>query len=125
MMSAAVDLLIVQSLAGSGVILLTLLVRRAWSHRVSARFMYALWLLAAIRLALPLELPGVALGGYCNGDMYECTARQVTLVEQSEAGTAMRNDDRANAAQPLDASLYGSNCYVCCTRDRTARQERA
>lgn len=43
------------SLVGGLLILLLLLVRRMWGRRLSGRFVYAAWLLAALRLAVPFS----------------------------------------------------------------------
>jgi len=49
--------LIVQSAMGGALILLMLLLRKLFAGKVSARLTYALWLVIAIRLLVPLELP--------------------------------------------------------------------
>jgi len=58
MMRAIVDALIVQSVAGGMLIGFVLLVRKLCAGKISARLLYALWLLVALRLLIPLELPG-------------------------------------------------------------------
>ena len=56
-MKQAVDLLLSQSIAGGIVIAAVLLIRAVLLRRASARWVYALWLVAAIRLLLPLQWP--------------------------------------------------------------------
>ena len=56
-MKQAVDLLLSQSIAGGTVIAAVLLIRAVLLRRASARWVYALWLVAAIRLLLPLQWP--------------------------------------------------------------------
>lgn len=59
MMRTIVNTLMVQSAAGGLLIAFMLLVRKLCAEKISARLMYALWLLVALRMLVPLELPGL------------------------------------------------------------------
>ena len=85
MMQAVVDTLAMQSLAGGGVILCMLLVRKLCAEVVNSRLIYALWLIVALRLIIPLELPGISLRHIQSERLPAARETQVYLIEPTEA----------------------------------------
>ena len=85
MMQAVVDTLAMQSLAGGGVILCMLLVRKLCAEVVNSRLIYALWLIVALRLIIPLELPGISLRFIQSERLPVARETQVYLIEPTEA----------------------------------------
>ncbi len=57
MSEAILRVLLLQSTAGAGLILMMMVLRKAFRNKVPHRLIYALWLIVAVRLLLPVELP--------------------------------------------------------------------
>ena len=52
------------TLSSSALILVVLLCRRIFRKRVSQRLIYGLWLLVALRLLIPVNIPAIILPAY-------------------------------------------------------------
>lgn len=79
-MAQMVDILLMQSFAGGIVIAAILLARRFLLRRARAQWMYALWLIAALRLLAPLQLPAPWL----SADASPIWAPETVVVSFSE-----------------------------------------
>ena len=111
-MAQMVDILLMQSFAGGIVIAAILLARRFLLRRARAQWMYALWLIAALRLLAPLQLPAPWL----SADASPIWAPETVVVSFSEpaggaaaqagaAGSApAQSPSRAQAAAPAPRS---------------------
>jgi len=99
------DALVTQSVMGGAVIALIMLVRRLLGGRIGARQMRALWLLAVLRLLLPLEMPNMLLSTPApQGEPAQVERVQVKIVPAKEqaadvAQTAPEQDAQKEAAQ--------------------------
>ena len=94
-MAQMVDILLMQSFAGGIVIAAILLARRFLLRRARAQWMYALWLIAALRLLAPLQLPAPWL----SADASPIWAPETVVVSFSERPAGRRRRPGRQAAR--------------------------
>ncbi len=103
MSEAFLRFLTVQSIAGGVLILVMLALRKFLGHKMSQRWLYALWLIVALRLFVPLELP-TFLSFQADNAIPVQQAHVVTDIASADAATV--NDiSLLSQTQPIERTI--------------------
>ena len=82
-------------------ILCVLLIRRVFREKISSRLQYALWLLVAIRLIVPISAE-FDLGSFSD-------FRLMDLVERDDSGIGERLDETIRLEEPIQMSVNANS----------------
>lgn len=82
-------------------IVFVLLIRRLFRGKISSRLQYALWLLVALRLVIPISAQ-FDLGGLSG-------FRLMDLVEEDESGIAQQLDETIRLEEPIQMTMNSSS----------------